>query len=127
AHPGPRIRSRRERRDRTSARALTLERVVRPAGPFSLAHSTKHPSDATRYLRDGTLTTTLRIGERIELGSARQIVDGRIVLRAETEEGLERLRFIVPVDADHTDFLRRFARDPLIGEATLRFQGVRQL
>ncbi len=106
---------------------MTLERVVRPAGPFSLALSTKHASDATRSLRDGTLTTAMRVGERTEVGSARQTVDGRIVLRAESEEGLERLRFIVPVDADHTEFLRRFARDPLIGEATLRFQGMRQL
>jgi len=106
---------------------LTVERVVRPAGPFSLAQSTKHASDATRHLRDGTLTTTLRVGDRVEVGSARQTVDGRVVLRAETEEGLERLRFIVPVDADHTEFLRRFAGDPLIGEATLQFQGMRQL
>jgi 3-methyladenine DNA glycosylase/8-oxoguanine DNA glycosylase len=106
---------------------LTLERVVRPAGPFSLAHSTKHASDATRHLRDGTLTTALRIGERVEIGSAQQTVDGNVVLRAETEEGLERLRFVVPVDADHSEFLRRFARDPLIGEATRQFQGMRQL
>jgi 3-methyladenine DNA glycosylase/8-oxoguanine DNA glycosylase len=106
---------------------LTLERVVRPAGPFSLAHSSKHASDAARYVRDGTLTTALRVGERIEVGSAHQLVDGRVVLRAESEEGIERLRFIVPVDADHSEFLRRFARDPLIGAATVQFQGMRQL
>jgi 3-methyladenine DNA glycosylase/8-oxoguanine DNA glycosylase len=106
---------------------LTLERAVRPAGPFSLALSTKHASDATRHLRDGTLTATLRVGERVEVGSARQAVDGRVLLRAESEDGLERLRFVLAVDADHTEFLRRFARDPLIGEATVRFQGMRQL
>ena len=106
---------------------MTLERVVRPAGPFSLALSTKHASDATRHLRDGTLTTALRVGERIEVGLARQLVDGRVVLRADSEEGLERLRFVVAIDADHTEFLRRFSRDPLIGEATVQFQGMRQL
>jgi 3-methyladenine DNA glycosylase/8-oxoguanine DNA glycosylase len=106
---------------------LTFERVVRPAGPFSLAQSLKHASDATRLHRDGTLTTTLRVRERVEVGSVRQLVDGRVVLCAETEEGLERLRFVVPVDADHTEFLRRFARDPLIGETTRAFQGMRQL
>jgi 3-methyladenine DNA glycosylase/8-oxoguanine DNA glycosylase len=106
---------------------LTLERVVRPAGPFSLAQSLKHASDATRYLRDGTLTTTLRVGERVEVGSVRQLVDGRVVLQAESEGGLEGLRFVVPIDADHTEFLRRFARDPLIGETTRAFQGMRQL
>jgi 3-methyladenine DNA glycosylase/8-oxoguanine DNA glycosylase len=106
---------------------LRFERVVRPAGPFSLAQSTKHASDATRYLRDGTLTTALRVGGRVELGSATQRVDGRIVLRAESDEGFEKLRFVVPVDADHSEFLRRFARDPMIGEATQRFQGMRML
>ena len=106
---------------------MTLERVVRSAGPFSLAQSLRHASDATRILRDGTLTTTLRVGERLEVGSVHQLVDGRVVLRAASEEGLERLRFVVPVDADHTEFLRRFARDPLIGATTVQFQGMRQL
>src|SRR5438445_9104013 len=78
-------------------------------------------------MRDGTLTAALRVGERIEVGSARQTVNGRVVLHAETEEGLERLRFVLAVDADHSEFLRRFARDPLIGETTRHFQGMRQL
>ena len=106
---------------------MTLERVVRPAGPFTLALCTKHASDATRHLRDGTLTTTLRVGDRVEVGSARQLVDGRVVLRAQSDEGFDRLRFVLAVDADHTEFLQRFARDPLIGETTVRFQGMRQL
>jgi 3-methyladenine DNA glycosylase/8-oxoguanine DNA glycosylase len=106
---------------------LTLERVVRPAGPFSLALCTKHASDATRHVRDGTLTTTLRLGDRVEVGSARQTLDGRVVLCADSEDGLDRLRFVLAVDADHSEFLRRFARDPMIGEATVKFQGMRQL
>lgn len=106
---------------------MTFERVVRPAGPYTLALCTKHASDATRHLRDGTLTTTLRVGSRVEVGSARQTVDGRIVLRAESEEGFERLRFLLAVDADHTEFLRRFSHDPLIGATVLQFQGMRQL
>jgi len=106
---------------------LTFERVVRPAGPFSLAQSLKHASDATRLHRDGTLTTTLRVGNRVEVGSVRQLVDGRVVLRAASEEGFDQLRFVVPVDADHTKYLRLFARDPLIGETTRAFQGMRQL
>jgi 3-methyladenine DNA glycosylase/8-oxoguanine DNA glycosylase len=106
---------------------LTFERVVRPAGPFALAQCAKHASDATRHVRDGTLTTALRVGDRVEVGSARQTLDGRLLLRSESEEGFERLRFVLAVDADHTEFLRRFARDPLIGETTRRFQGMRQL
>ena len=106
---------------------MTFERVVRPAGPFTLAHCTRHASDATRHVRDATLTTTLRVGDRVEVGSARQTVDGRLVLQAESEDGFERLRFVLATDADHTEFLKRFARDPLIGETTRRFQGMRQL
>jgi 3-methyladenine DNA glycosylase/8-oxoguanine DNA glycosylase len=106
---------------------LTLERVVRPAGPYTLALCAKHASDATRRVRDGTLTTTLRVGERVEVATARQTLDGRLLLRVESEEGLERLRFVLAVDADHTEFLRRFARDSLIGETASRFQGMRQL
>ncbi len=106
---------------------MTFERVVRPAGPFTLALCTRHASDATRQLRDGTLTTALRVGERVEVGSARQTLDGRLVLRAETEAGFERLRFVIAADADHSEFLKRFARDPLIGETTRHFQGMRQL
>ena len=106
---------------------MTLERVVRPAGPYTLALCAKHTSDATRRVRDGALTTTLRVGERVEVATARQTLDGRLVLRAESEEGLERLRFVLAVDADHTEFLRRFARDPLIGETASQFQGMRQL
>jgi 3-methyladenine DNA glycosylase/8-oxoguanine DNA glycosylase len=106
---------------------LTLERVVRPAGPYTLALCASHASDATRRVRDGTLTTTLRVGERVEVATARQTLDGSLVLRVESEEGLERLRFVLAVDADHTEFLRRFARDPLIGETASRFQGMRQL
>lgn len=106
---------------------MILERVVRPAGPYTLALCTKHVSDATRRLRDGTLTMTLRVGERVEVATATQTLDGRMVLRASTEEGLERLRFVLAVDDDHSEFLRRFARDPLIGETAARFQGMRQL
>jgi 3-methyladenine DNA glycosylase/8-oxoguanine DNA glycosylase len=106
---------------------LTFERVVRPAGPFTLAQCAKHASDATRQVRDGRLTTALRVGERVELGSAQQTLDGRLVLRAQSEAGFEKLRFILAVDADHSEFLKRFARDPLIGEATRQFQGMRQL
>ncbi len=106
---------------------MTFERVVRPAGPFTLAHCARYASDATRHVRDGTLTTTLRVGDRVEVGSVRQTVGGPLVLRAETEEGFERLKFVLAADADHTEFLKRFSRDPLIGETTRHFQGMRQL
>jgi len=73
------------------------------------------------------LTTTLRVGERVEVGTAQQSVDGRMTLGAESEEGFERLRFVLAIDDDHSEFLRRFAHDPLIGSATRAFQGMRVL
>jgi 3-methyladenine DNA glycosylase/8-oxoguanine DNA glycosylase len=106
---------------------LTIERVVRPAGAYSLALCLRHATDATRYVRDGELTTTVRVGDRVELARAHQLVDGQVVLRASSEEALERLRFVLAVDDDHTEFLRRFARDPMIGAAIRRFRGLRVL
>jgi 3-methyladenine DNA glycosylase/8-oxoguanine DNA glycosylase len=106
---------------------LTIERVVRPAGPYSLALCIRHAGDATRRVRDGTLTTALRVADRVELAAARQLVDGRVVLRAESDEGLDRLRFVLAIDADHSDFLRRFGSDPMIGKATRQYRGLRVL
>ena len=106
---------------------LRVERVVRPAGPYALALCSRHANDATRHVRDGTLTTTLRVDGRAEVATARQLVDGRLLLRAESIEGLDRLRFVLAVDNDHSEFLRRFAHDPLIGEATRAFRGMRVL
>jgi 3-methyladenine DNA glycosylase/8-oxoguanine DNA glycosylase len=73
------------------------------------------------------LTMVLPVSDRMELASAHQVVDGRVVLRAESEEGFERLRFVLALDDDHTEFLRRFGRDPMIGEATRIFRGKRVL
>jgi 3-methyladenine DNA glycosylase/8-oxoguanine DNA glycosylase len=106
---------------------LTIERAVRPAGPYALALCMRHATDATRHVRDGTLTTAVRTGDRVELATARQLVDGRVVLRGQSDEGLERLGFVLAIDADHSEFLRRFGRDPMIGEATRRFRGLRVL
>jgi AraC family transcriptional regulator of adaptative response / DNA-3-methyladenine glycosylase II len=78
-------------------------------------------------VRDGVLTTTLRDGERVEVATAQQLVDGRVVLRAQSDPGLERLRFILAIDDDHTEFLQRFRGDPLIGRALREFRGMRQL
>lgn len=101
-----------------------IERVVRPAGPYSLALTARHAGDATRRMREGALTVVLPGGA---LAGARQLPDRRLVLRAETADALERLRFVLALDDDHTAFLRRFRHDPLLGTATLRLRGLRQL
>jgi 3-methyladenine DNA glycosylase/8-oxoguanine DNA glycosylase len=108
---------------------LTVERVVRPAGPYSLVLCTRRATDATRSVRDGVLCTTLLVdgGRKVEVARAFQRHDGALVLRAESEEGIDRLRFVLAVDADHSEFLRRFRNDPLIGRTTRILGGMRQL
>jgi 3-methyladenine DNA glycosylase/8-oxoguanine DNA glycosylase len=108
---------------------LRHEAVVRPAGPYSLALSTRHAGDATRSVRDGVLGMALLAGggRRAELARAFQRHDGAVVVQAESEEGIERLRFVLAVDDDHSEFLRRFRNDRLIGRTTQVFAGLRQL
>ncbi len=91
-----------------------LETVVRPHGPYSMRLSA----------RTGEVTVAL---PGPEAGHAWQRSDGVVVLRAASEAGLERLRFVLALDADHTQFLRRFARDPLLGPSTRALQGLRPL
>jgi DNA-3-methyladenine glycosylase II len=108
---------------------LRHEAVVRPAGPYSLVLCTRHTRDATRSVRDGVLGTTLLVdgGRRAELARAFQRHDGSVVLQAESQEGIDRLRFVLAVDDDHSDFLHRFRNDRLIGRTTRLFGGARQL
>jgi 3-methyladenine DNA glycosylase/8-oxoguanine DNA glycosylase len=97
------------------------ELVVRPRGPYSLALSARLAGDATRTFRDGVLRANLGG----ELGLAWQGPDGRLTLRAESEQGLDLLRFVLALDDDHTPFLRANARDPLLGEAVTHLRGLR--
>ncbi|MFL5923279.1 MAG: DNA-3-methyladenine glycosylase family protein [Gaiellaceae bacterium] len=81
-------------------------------------------SDATRTVIDGVLVAALASGGA---GRAWQQVDGTVQLRAPNEAGVDELRFVLALDDDHSEFLRRFARDPLVGEATRRVRGMRPL
>jgi 3-methyladenine DNA glycosylase/8-oxoguanine DNA glycosylase len=101
--------------------------VVRPRGPYSLRVSARHGSDSTRIVRDGVVTTTFSVGGRLEQARAWQRADGPVVIQAVSEEGADRMRFVLGVDDDHSEFLRRFAADPLIGLTTQRLRGLRPL
>ena len=101
--------------------------TVQPRGPYSLALSARLVGDATRRFRDGTFTALLPAGDRLELGRAAQRPDGRLALRAASEAGLEQLRFVLALDDDHSEFLRRFRRDPLLGATVRQLGGLRQL
>jgi 3-methyladenine DNA glycosylase/8-oxoguanine DNA glycosylase len=80
-----------------------------------------------RSFRDGLFSVLLAVDGRVERGIAAQRADGSLRLRAETREGLEQLRFVLAVDDDHSEFLRRFADDELIGPATKHLRGLRPL
>jgi DNA-3-methyladenine glycosylase II len=84
----------------------------------------RHGSDATRGVIDGVLVTALACGGA---GRAWQQPDGVVQLRATSEAGIDELRFVLALDDDHSEFVRRFARDPLIGAAIRRERGLRPL
>ena len=98
-----------------------LEVAVRPRGPYSLALSARFAGDATRTFRDGVFTANLSG----ELAAATQTPDGSVVVRGESAAAIERLRFVLALDDDHTPFLRRFADDPLLGESVRVLRGLR--
>jgi 3-methyladenine DNA glycosylase/8-oxoguanine DNA glycosylase len=103
-----------------------IDVVVRPRGPYSLALTARHASDATRLFRDGVLDTLLRVDGRVERGAACQYPDGSLRLVADSEAAIEQLRFVLAIDDDHSEFLRSFRDDPMIGPATKRLAGMRQ-
>jgi len=97
------------------------EIVVRPRGPYSLALSTRLAGDATRRVREGLLTA--RCGG--DVARAFQSPDGTVTIRSESATAAEKLRWMLALDDDHSEFLRRFADDPLLGRATKRLRGFR--
>jgi 3-methyladenine DNA glycosylase/8-oxoguanine DNA glycosylase len=105
-----------------SRAAAVISAAVRPRGPYSLRASTRRCGDATRAVVDDVLVTALASGGA---GRAWQQADGTVQLRAPSDAGIDELRFVLAVEHDHSEFLRRFARDPLIGEATRRIRGLR--
>jgi 3-methyladenine DNA glycosylase/8-oxoguanine DNA glycosylase len=104
-----------------------VEATFRPRGPFSLRDSAVHAGDATRRFDGRFLVGLFQVEEGVARAAAWQQSDGRIELRSTNEEALEQLRFVLPLDADHSAFLRRFADDPLLGKTIRVFRGKRQL
>ena len=110
------------RRPAATRRPAVISAAIRPRGPFSLRLSLRHAGDATRTVTDGVLVAALACGGA---GRAWQQANGAVQLRAPSEAGIEELRFVLALEDDHSEFLKRFARDPLIGEATRRVRGLR--
>jgi 3-methyladenine DNA glycosylase/8-oxoguanine DNA glycosylase len=97
------------------------EIVVRPRGPYSLALSARLAGDATRRVWDGVVTACCGEG----VAQARQSPDGTVTIRSESPAAVEKLRWMLALDDDHSEFLRRVAADPLLGRASKHLRGLR--
>jgi 3-methyladenine DNA glycosylase/8-oxoguanine DNA glycosylase len=98
-----------------------IEAELRPRGPYSLRLSTLTASDACRRVEDGILTARLPEG----LASAWQRAEGTVCIRAESEAAVERMRWCLALDDDHSGFVERFRDDPLLREPIRLLHGLR--
>jgi 3-methyladenine DNA glycosylase/8-oxoguanine DNA glycosylase len=104
---------------------MPVRAELRPTGPYSLRVSGRGASDATRVVVDGTYRATIRVDERLERVQAAQRPDGTIVVAADSDAGVDHVRFVLGLDDDHSEFVRRFATDPLLAETLRRVRGLR--
>jgi 3-methyladenine DNA glycosylase/8-oxoguanine DNA glycosylase len=104
-----------------------LQAAVKPRGPYSFALSARRGTDASRIVADGRLTALLEVEGGLERVQAWQVPDGTMCLRAASPEGLDRLRFVLGLEDDHSEFVRRFRDDPLLGRTIREFRGLRPL
>jgi hypothetical protein len=75
----------------------------------------------------GVLTAVYEVDGGLELAEARQRPDGSLLVRAPSEEAIERVRFTLGLQDDHSEFVRRFSRDPFLGATVRRLKGLRPL
>jgi DNA-3-methyladenine glycosylase II len=101
--------------------------ALRPRGPYSLRISTRLGSDATRSVVEGRLRAAFEVEGRLEVAQAHQQPDGTIVVQAASDQAVEQVRFVLGLDDDHSEFLRRFARDPVLGASVRRLRGLRPI
>jgi 3-methyladenine DNA glycosylase/8-oxoguanine DNA glycosylase len=106
---------------------VPVEIAVSPRGPYSLALSARLAGDATRRVRDGIVTALVAAGDGHELTHAWQSPDGTVTIRAASAAGAERLRWMLALDDDHSEFLRLVRHDPLLGPASRALRGLRQV
>src|SRR6476646_7446227 len=106
---------------------MPVRAELTPRGPYSLRVSGRLQSDATRVVVDGTYRGTFRNGDVLERVHAAQRPDGTIVVTADSEAGVEHVRWVLGLDDDHSEFVERFADDPLLGETLRRIRGLRPM
>ena len=91
-----------------------VEATFSPQGPY----------DLRRMRRDGLWKAALPGGNE---AVAWQRHDGAVTIRATCGEAVERARFMLALDADHSELHRRFGRDPLLGPSLRGLYGLRPL
>ncbi len=104
---------------------MSRELAVSPRGPYSLALSARLASDATRTFRDGVFTQVLAVDERIEVARAWQSPSGTVTINADSPAAAERMRWLLALDDDHSEFLIRVRNDRLLGRASRELRGLR--
>ena len=104
-----------------------IDAALRARGPYSMRLSTRLGSDATRVVREGKLTAVVEAEGRFEIASAWQLPDGTVRVRAPSEAAVERVRFLLGLDDDHSEFLERFSGDPMLGATTRALRGLRPM
>src|SRR5215218_3370929 len=123
-----------------------VEVEVRPPSPYRLPRTS---SDRTLVVQGGVATRLLHVDGSPVLARAWQPGPGRVRLRVEPVDpaavarpafaagdpglagskqlalALERMRLVLGVDLDLSDFHRRFRRDPLVGPVIRRLPSFR--
>jgi 3-methyladenine DNA glycosylase/8-oxoguanine DNA glycosylase len=106
---------------------MPVRAEFRPRGPYSLRVSGRHGSDATRVVMDGTYRATASIDGTFERVHAVQQSGGTIVIAADTDAGIDHVRWVLGLDDDHSEFLERFKDDPLLARTLVERKGLRPL
>ena len=91
-----------------------------PVGPYDLALVAHGANDPTRRRRDDVLELAFEADGNPATARVAQRRNGRLevaVSAADTSAALARVRYMLALDDDHTPFLKKFSRDPLIGES----------
>ena len=104
-----------------------IELELIPPHPYRLADAVGG-RDPTRRMNGGVLDVALLTEAGVGRARVWQRHDGTLAARVtapDSEAAVDRLRFVLGVDVDHTPFLRMAERDPLLGPFVRRRPALR--
>lgn len=102
-----------------------IETTVVPSGRYSLALSAFRPGDVTARYDEGVLRLAAPATGAPEIARVVQLRDGRVSITAPSAAAIDHARLRLGLEDDHTEFLRRFASDPLLGRTVRELGGMR--